>query len=281
MRTQFAIWCAATLLLAGCASKPESAAEAAKQAAVAAEKAAEAAKVAADKAKDAAETARVAAEAEAKEGKAKEEAKGVQPDGKPEAKQEAKDFKPEVTPEKKAEAKPPAKPAPLQLAAGTVLVVRTTSTLSTKTVKSGDTFAASLEEPLVADGVVLAAKGAAVKGRVVEADPGGRVKGVASLTVEVTEVTLQNGKALAVDTSDRGVAARSTKQKDALKVGIGAGVGAAIGAIAGGGKGAAIGAASGGGAGAGVVLATRGEPAVIRAETVLRFPLTAAVEIPR
>lgn len=254
MRTQFAIWCAATLLLAGCASKPETAAEAAKQAAVAAEKAADAAKVAADKAKDAADTARVAAEAEAKD------------DAKAGAKPGAKAV---------------AKPAPLQLAAGTVLVVRTTSTLSTKTVKSGDTFAASLEEPLVADGVVVAAKGAAVKGRVVDSDPGGRVKGVASMTVEVTEVTLKDGKVLAVDTSDRGVAARSTKQKDALKVGIGAGVGAAIGAIAGGGKGAAIGAASGGGAGAGLVLATRGEPAVIRAETVLRFPLTAAVEIPR
>lgn len=258
MRTQFAIWCVATLLLAGCAGKPESAAEAAKQAAVAADKAADAAKVAADKAKDAAETARVAAEAEARE-LAKADAK----------------------PGAKAVAKLPEKPAPLKLAQGTVLVVRTTTTLSTKTVKSGDTFAASLEEPLVADGVVLAAKGAAVKGRVVDSDPGGRVKGVASLTVEVTEVTLQDGKALAVDTSNRGVAAQASKQKDALKVGIGAGVGAAIGAIAGGGKGAAIGAASGGGAGAGVVLATRGEPAVIRAESVLRFPLAAAVEIPR
>lgn len=254
MRTQFAIWCAATLLLAGCAGKPESAAEAAKQAAVAAEKAADAAKVAADKAKDAAETARVAAAAEAKE---------------------------LAKPGAKAMAKLPEKPAPLKLAAGTVLVVRTTTTLSTNTVKSGDTFAASLEEPLVAGGVVLAAKGAAVQGRVVDSDPGGRVKGVASLTVEVTEVTLKDGKALAVDTSNRGVAAPASKQKDALKVGIGAGVGAAIGAIAGGGKGAAIGAASGGGAGAGVVLATRGEPAVIRAESVLRFPLAAAVEIPR
>ena len=250
MRMRFAVWCALSLLLAGCASKPVSPQEAAKQAQEEADKAAAAAKVAAEKAKEA---ARIAVE---DEGRKKTQASGG-------ANVAA------------------AKPAPLMLAAGTMLVVRTTSTLSTKTAKSGDTFAASLEEPLTVEGVVVAAKGAEVKGRVVDSDPGGRVKGVASLIVDLTELTLKDGRKVAIDTSDRGVKAKTTKDKDALKIGIGAGVGAAIGAIAGGGKGAAIGAASGGAAGTGVVLATKGDPAVIRAESVLRFPLTAAVEIPR
>ena len=54
-------------------------------------------------------------------------------------------------------------------------------------------------------------------------------------------------------------------------MGIGAGAGAAVGAIAGGGQGAAIGALVGGGAGA----ALRGEAAAIPAETVhgVRAPL--------
>ena len=71
----------------------------------------------------------------------------------------------------------------------------------------------------------------------------------------------------------------SHKEKDAAKVGIGAGIGAAIGAIAGGGKGAAIGAGVGGGAGTAGVLLTTGAPAVIGAESVLYFELTAPVTI--
>lgn len=52
--------------------------------------------------------------------------------------------------------------------------------------------------------------------------------------------------------------APGTKRDDALKIGIPAGAGAVIGAIADGRKGAAIGSAVGGAAGTGVVLSTRG-----------------------
>jgi hypothetical protein len=62
-------------------------------------------------------------------------------------------------------------------------------------------------------------------------------------------------------------------------VGIGAGVGAAIGAIAGGGKGAAIGAGAGGAAGTGTVLATRGDPAVLPSESLITFKLQAPVTV--
>ena len=75
--------------------------------------------------------------------------------------------------------------------------------------------------------------------------------------------------------------ADATKGKDAAKVAIGTGVGAAIGAITGGGKGAAIGAAAGGGAGTGVVLATHGDAAVIPSESVLTFALRAPLTIAR
>ena len=54
--------------------------------------------------------------------------------------------------------------------------------------------------------------------------------------------------------------AAANRGKDAAKVGVAAGAGAAVGAIAGGGQGAAIGALVGGGAGA----AMRGEAAEIR-----------------
>lgn len=110
--------------------------------------------------------------------------------------------------------------------------------------------------------------------RVVESDDGGRVKGRARLALRVTGI---NG--LDARTGVYAVQARATKKKDAARIGVGSGLGAAIGAIAGGGKGAAIGAAAGGGAGTGVVLATRGEPAIIPAESILTFKLTDPIRV--
>lgn len=180
------------------------------------------------------------------------------------------------------DSRPEAPPAPRKttLAAGTALTVRTTNTLSTKSVQSGETFTASLEEPIMDGSRVVAPKGATVYGKVVDADPGGRVKGVASMTVRLTELQTADGQRVAINTDAYGVQAKTTKKKDATKVGIASGVGAAIGAIAGGGSGAAKGAGIGAGAGAGAVLATRGDPAVIPSESVITFSLTEPVTIP-
>jgi hypothetical protein len=160
---------------------------------------------------------------------------------------------------------------------GTVLTVRTTNTLSTKTQQAGQTFSAHLEEPVVHGGREIAPKGAVAQGTIVESDQGGRVKGVAILTVRLTELHAANGRQLDISTNSISIHADTTKGKDAAKIGIGSGVGAAIGAIAGGGKGAAIGAAAGAGAGTGVVLATTGDAAVIPSETVLIFSLRSPV----
>ena len=162
---------------------------------------------------------------------------------------------------------------PLILPEGTNIRVRLVSTLSTATKSAGDTFEATLVEPLVVEGRTLATKGASVTGKVVDSDPGGRVKGVASIAVQLTGLRTEGGQQIEISTGSVTRVASTTKRRDAEKVGIGAGVGAAIGAIAGGGKGAAIGAAAGAGAGTGAVLATRGKPAVLRSETVLNFKL--------
>lgn len=170
------------------------------------------------------------------------------------------------------------KPDPVTIAQGTPLRIRTDSALSTKTAKAGDTFTATLTEPLVVDGKEIAPRGARAQGRVVNSDEGGRVKGIASISVRLTQIHVGT-RDVAITTGTIGRQARTTKKKDAVKVGIGAGIGAAIGAIAGGGEGAAIGAGAGGAAGTGLVLATHGEPAVIPAETVLTFKLTAPVTL--
>jgi hypothetical protein len=187
------------------------------------------------------------------------------------------------TPRPRPSAPAPAPPAPppkqATLAAGTPLVVRTTNTLSTKVVKTGERFMATLAEPLVSGTWVIAPKGATVEGTVVRADEGGRVKGVASLAVALTALTTADGRRIAIETNTVSVEAKSSVKKDVARTGIASGIGAAIGAIAGGGKGAAIGAGVGAGAGAAGTLATRGDPAVIPAETLLHFELSAPVTI--
>jgi hypothetical protein len=191
--------------------------------------------------------------------------------------EEAAATKDEAAPAPKRAAAP-AKPAPVVIAAGTSLTVRTTSTLSTKTAAAGETFMATLEEPLRAGDRVVAPKGATVEGTVVNSDDGGRVKGRAVISVRLTSLEA-GGRNVPIETNAITRQARATKAKDATKVGIGAGIGAAIGAIAGGGKGAAIGAATGAGAGTGVVLATKGDPAVIPSESVLIFELRSPATI--
>ena len=152
--------------------------------------------------------------------------------------------------------------------------MHTTAQVSTA-MSRGATFDAVLERDLVVDGTVIARRGALVTCVMTSSDPGGKVKGVASLTVGARAIDSVAGP-LAVKTSSYGAEARSTKGKDATRTGIATGAGALIGAIAGGGKGAAIGTSVGAGAGVGVSMATRGDAAIIPAETLIEFRLAAA-----
>ncbi len=175
----------------------------------------------------------------------------------------------------------PAPPPPrtFTLASGTVLTIRTNYMLSTDTQKAGERFTASLAEPLVSGDGVVAREGAEVEGLVVVSTKGGRVQGRAELGIAVTGLALSDGQHVAVETQVDARQATSTKEKDAKTIAITAGIGTAVGAIAGGGKGAAIGAAAGGGGGTALVLGTRGKAAEIPPRSVLQFKVTRPVEI--
>lgn len=172
---------------------------------------------------------------------------------------------------------PPA--PPVTLAAGQQIRVRTTSTLSTKSNSAGETFIGSLEDAVMDGERVVFPAGSTVTGRVTFSDDGGRVKGVAKMGLEIVQIQTAAGKNVAVNTGVVVREAKKTHTKDAQKIGIGAGAGAVIGAIAGGGDGAAKGAGVGAGMGTGTVLATRGDPAVIPAESVFSFRVAEAVSI--
>ncbi len=160
----------------------------------------------------------------------------------------------------------------------TRIAVRLNEALSTGKNKAGDTFTASLDESVVVDGKDIVPRGSPVTGKVVSAKASGRVKGLARIALTLTRIQIR-GVDYPIHTAKLSFKARPTKKQDALKIGGGAGIGAAIGALAGGGKGAAIGAAVGGGAGTATVLATRGKEVGLAPEQKLHFELTRDLQV--
>jgi hypothetical protein len=174
---------------------------------------------------------------------------------------------------------PPPQPHVVTLAAGTSLVIRLGETLSSEHNYTGDTFRGTLDQPIILDGFIIADRGSKVLGQVVTADRAGRVRGTAELNLSVTEINTTDGQEIRIATDSFDKRAATSKGKDAAKIAGGAALGAIIGALGGGGKGAAIGAGAGGAAGTGAVLATRGNAAIIPAETRMQFRLTSPVTI--
>jgi len=177
---------------------------------------------------------------------------------------------------------PKPEPAPaikiVAVPAETPLEVLLDGSLSSEKSSAGDIFEASLAAPLIVNGTTVLGRGTKFHGRVVAAEGSGRVKGLASLTLALTDV-VHDGKTTPIMTKNWAMEAKSTKKKDAAKIGVAAGIGTAIGAIAGGGSGAAKGAAIGGGAGTGVVLATKGDEVELGPEAKLKFTLEKPLEI--
>ncbi len=162
-------------------------------------------------------------------------------------------------------------PSELTLQPGTVVSVRLNSTLSSDQNRSGDGFSATLDQPLVADGWVVARPGQSVMGRIATAQKAGRIKGVSQLGIELTELTAADGQIIPMRTQLLQSSGGTSHGQDAAVIGGTTGLGAALGAIAGGGKGAGIGAGAGAAAGIIGVLATPGRPTIIPAETLLTF----------
>jgi hypothetical protein len=160
-----------------------------------------------------------------------------------------------------------------------MVAVRVGETLTSEKNEAGDGWSGVLAEPVVIDGFVIAERGSRVEGRVTSVERAGRVKGVAQLTVALTRIQTADGQRVNVQTAAFAATGKDETKRDVGKVAIASGIGAAIGAIAGKGKGAAIGAGAGAAAGTGAVLMTRGGPAVIGTEALIRFRVAEAVTI--
>jgi hypothetical protein len=179
-------------------------------------------------------------------------------------------------------APPPPPPQPVAktvtIPAGTIVPVRISDDLSSKTAQPNQTFHGSLAGDLIADGMVAVPHGASIVGRVVDAKDAAHFKGSSLLSIELTQINTRN-RQIPVVTEAYQKEGTGRGKNTAEKTGGGAALGAIIGALAGGGKGAAIGAVAGGGAGAGVNAITRGQQVEIQPETLINFKLQSPITV--
>jgi hypothetical protein len=163
--------------------------------------------------------------------------------------------------------------------AGTVLRVRMIDPVDSETSHVGQTFQATLDDPIVGpDGYTLVDRGADVVAKLVEDKQSGKISGRTELTLDLVSIRVR-GRMVDLTTEDVTTSSGSRTGKSAKVIGGTAAVGAILGGIFGGGKGAAIGAASGAGAGGAVQVLTKGQRVKIPSETRLSFTLQNAVRI--
>jgi hypothetical protein len=159
-----------------------------------------------------------------------------------------------------------------ELPAGTNLVVRMIESVDSETNRVGQTFRASLDQPVMLNGQTAIPRGADVVVKLVDAKESGKLTGKGDLTLSLQSVLI-NGHFVDINTQSINKEGASQGEKTAKVAGGTAAVGAIIGAIAGGGKGAAIGAGAGAAAGAGSQVIYGGQRVRIPSETRLTFIL--------
>jgi hypothetical protein len=179
-------------------------------------------------------------------------------------------------PQGAAPAAPPS--GPVTLSSGMLLPIRTSEALDSKKVKPGDYFQGTLAQSVYVGNVLAIPRGAQVTGRVVDVKKPGELKGGASISLQLTNLNLGgNSYSLATDVFNTnspgkgGYTAANTVGAAAL--------GAAIGAVAGGGPGAAIGAVAGTGVGLGASAATPGPRSIVPPESLITFHLTSPATV--
>ena len=188
-------------------------------------------------------------------------------------------------------------PAPrlYAVAGGTRLRVRMNETISSRTARIGDTFTATVTEPVYsANGVVVIPTGSTVRGRVDRVTAARKGGNPGSIDASFVQLRLPNGTTRRINgsltdlqsddaKSDPEGTASGDRMKNRKLIFIGGGGvgGAVLGGAIGGGKGALIGAILGAGAGLAGERFTKGEEAEVRSGTEFGIYLNQAISLPR
>jgi BON domain len=194
-------------------------------------------------------------------------------------------IQPDATQAAQVEAPKPAppaakpKPRPIVVPAGTALTVRIGQALSSKTSQAGQTFLATLAQPVTIGGRTGIPAGSTVSGTVVSAKAKGKIKGQGELTLALRSVTV-SGHTYTIQTTALENTVKGKGKRTAVATGGGAAGGALIGGLAGGGKGAGIGALVGAGAGLVGGTMTGNQQIELPVESALTFQLSTPLTLP-
>jgi hypothetical protein len=181
-----------------------------------------------------------------------------------------------------APAAPPAeapKPKPIVVPAGTELVVTVDQALSSKDSRTGQTFLATVAQPVSVDGKTAIPKGSRVTGTVITAKTRGKIKGEGQLALALRSIEIR-GETYAIHTGTLDSTVKGKGKRTAATTGGGAAGGALIGGLAGGGKGAGIGALVGAAGGFVGGALTGNKQIEIPAESALTFTLSESLRLP-
>ena len=162
--------------------------------------------------------------------------------------------------------------AGLQVPSGTQIVVRLIDPVNSERDNLGQTYRATVDQPVVVNGQTLIPRGADAVASLIDDQQSGKIEGRTILTLDLKSITV-DGRTYDVVTRGVPEASSSRGARSAKVIGGATALGAIIGAAAGGGKGAAIGAGAGAGAGTAAELATSGQKVKVPAETRLKFTL--------
>jgi hypothetical protein len=159
------------------------------------------------------------------------------------------------------------------------LIVTVDQALSSKTSQPGQSFLATVAQPVTVQGKTAIPKGSSVIGTVITAKQKGKIKGQGESAIALKSVTI-HGQNYSIRTSTLDSTVKGKGKRTAVTTGGGAAGGALIGGLAGGGKGAGIGALVGAAGGLIGGAFTGNKQIEIPAETALTFTLAESLTLP-
>lgn len=168
--------------------------------------------------------------------------------------------------------------APIEVAAGTQIVVRLIDPVNSERDSLGQTYRASLDQPLIVNGQTVVPRGADATITLINDQQSGKIAGRTVLTLQMKTMTV-NGRSYDVITGPVKQASSSRGARSAKVIGGTTALGAVLGGIAGGGRGAAIGAGSGAAVGTTAQIVTSGQKVKVPPETRLTFVLQSPLNL--
>lgn len=168
----------------------------------------------------------------------------------------------------------------------TVISAQMNGTLTSRTARVGDKFAATVTVPVYVNGKAVIPAGSVIEGRVTQVTPAKRMNRSGTIGVDFDDLVFPNGVVAPLVgnlTSDDPEVRRRIddesrvsgpgNKRTSVFIGGGGAIGAVLGGIAGGGKGAVLGGVVGAGAGVAGVLLSKGEEAEVPSGTTFGVQL--------